>query len=296
MFARAWAMSGPGFRDCTEDMTTSNTILVLGATGKTGSRIAARLRDREVPVRLGSRSAQTPFDWTDRDTWDAALTGVRAIYLAYQPDLAVPGAPDAINALVGAARDHGVEQIVLLSGRGEPEALECERIVRNSGLRWTVVRCSWFAQNFSEGAFLDYIHAGEVALPAGEIPEPFVDVDDIADVATAALVEDRHDGQIYELTGPRALTFAEAVHEISRALGRPIAYIPLGRAEFVEGLTAYGLPADEVGLLDYLFGTVLDGRNAQPADGVERALGREPRDFAEYARSTAASGVWSIPA
>ncbi|MCM6776960.1 NAD(P)H-binding protein [Nocardia sp. CDC159] len=277
-------------------MTTSNTVLVLGGTGKTGSRVAALLRERSVPVRIGSRSARTPFDWADRGTWDAALAGVRAVYIAYQPDLAVPGAPDAINALVGAARRHGVEQLVLLSGRGEPEAAECEQIVRDSGLRWTVLRCGWFAQNFSEGAFADYILAGEVALPAGAVPEPFVDADDIADVAVAAFTEDRHDGQVYEITGPRALTFAEAVAEIARATGRPIAYIPIDRAEFVAGLTAYGLSADEIGLLDYLFGTVLDGRNSQPADGVQRALGRKPRDFSEYVRNTAATGVWSAGA
>ncbi|MBF6328697.1 NAD(P)H-binding protein [Nocardia transvalensis] len=274
-------------------MTTNNTVLVLGGTGKTGSRVAARLEERSVPVRVGSRSAHIPFDWTDRTTWSPALTGVAAVYIAYQPDLAAPGAPEAIHALVAAARRHGVGRLVLLSGRGEPEAADCERIVRESGLAWTILRCSWFAQNFSEGAFVDYIRAGEVALPAGAVPEPFIDVEDIADVATAALVDDRHTGQLYELTGPRALTFGEAVADIARATGRDIAYHPITRTDFVAALTSYGVPGDEIGLLDYLFGTVLDGRNAAPSDGVQRALGRRPRDFTDYVREAAATGVWA---
>ncbi|MEV6071740.1 NAD(P)H-binding protein [Nocardia sp. NPDC052001] len=275
---------------------SANTILVLGGTGKTGGRVAARLTASGVPVRLGSRTAAIPFDWTDRATWTPALAGIGTVYLSYQPDLAVPGAPADIKALTVRAVAAGVRRIVLLSGRGEPEALECEAIVRDSGLEWTVVRCAFFAQNFSEGAFADYILAGEVALPSGDVPEPFVDAEDIAEVAVAALTSDGHTGQVYELTGPRALTFAEATAEIARATGREIAFIPLSRAEFVASLTSYGVPGDEVSLLDYLFGTVLDGRNSATTDGVFRALGRAPRDFADYARDVALSGVWSVTA
>ncbi|WP_280272405.1 NAD(P)H-binding protein [Nocardia wallacei] len=275
-------------------MTNSNnTVLVLGGTGKTGSRVAAQLRERSIPVRLGSRSAQPPFDWNDRTTWSAALAGVSAVYIAYQPDLAAPGAPEAINALTAAARDNGVRRLVLLSGRGEPEAAECEQIVRDSGLETTVLRCSWFAQNFSEGGFADFVQSGEVALPAGDVPEPFIDADDIAAAAVAALTDDRHIGAVYELTGPRALTFAEAVGEIARASGREIAYIPISRTDFVAALATYEVPAEEISLLDYLFGTVLDGRNSATTDGVERILGRKPKDFADYARATAAAGAWA---
>ncbi|MFF2552403.1 NmrA family transcriptional regulator [Nocardia sp. NPDC058058] len=275
---------------------SENTVLVTGGTGKTGSRVAARLTALGVPVRIGSRTAAIPFDWADRATWTPALTGIGSVYLAYQPDVAVPGAPADIKAFAEHAVAAGVRRIVMLSGRGEPEALECEGIVRDSGLEWTVVRCAFFAQNFSEGAFADYILAGEVALPSGDVPEPFVDTDDIADVAVAALTADGHTGQVYELTGPRSLTFAEATAEIAAATGREIAFIPLSRTEFVASLTSYGVPADVVSLLDYLFGTVLDGRNEQTTDGVFRALGRAPRDFADYARDVAKSGAWSVPA
>ncbi|RDI48330.1 NAD(P)H-binding protein [Nocardia mexicana] len=275
-------------------MTNSNNpVLVLGGTGKTGSRVAAELRARSIPVRIGSRSATPSFDWTDRATWDAALAGATAVYIAYQPDLAAPGAPEAVHALTAAARRHGIRKLVLLSGRGEPEAAECEEIVRNSGVPWTILRCSWFAQNFSEGAFTDYLRAGEVALPTGAVAEPFIDADDIAAVAIAALTDDRHTGAVYELTGPRALTFPEAVAEIAHTTGRDIAFVPITRADFVAALTDYGVPAEEIGLLDYLFGTILDGRNSATADGVELALGRKPRDFTDYVRETAATGVWA---
>ncbi|WP_067702086.1 NAD(P)H-binding protein [Nocardia jejuensis] len=273
---------------------SENTVLVLGGTGKTGSRVAAGLNSLGVEIRVGSRSAEIPFDWTDRGTWSGALAGIDAVYLAYQPDLAVPSAPADIKAFTAQAVAAGVRRIVLLSGRGEPEALECEGIVQDSGLEWTIVRCSWFAQNFSEGAFTDFILAGEVALPNGEVPEPFVHADDIAEVAVAALTETGHAGQLYELTGPRGLTFAEAVAEIAAASGREIAFVPISRTDFVAALTSYGVPADEVSLLDYLFGTVLDGRNSHVCDGVRRALGREPRDFTEYARDVAISGIWTV--
>ncbi|WP_167472438.1 NAD(P)H-binding protein [Nocardia arthritidis] len=278
----------------TKNTANQPLVLVTGGTGKTGSRVAARLTDMGRAVRIGSRKADIPFDWEDRTTWTRALTGVTAVYLAYQPDIAVPTAPDTIRAFTAAAKVAGVRRVVLLSGRGEPEAAVCEGIVRDSGLEWTIVRCAWFAQNFSEGAFVDYVLAGEFAVPNGDVPEPFVDADDIADVAVAALTENGHTGQVYELTGPRALTFAEAVAEIAAATGREIAFIPISRTDFVAALTEYQVPADVVSLLDYLFATVLDGRNSAPADGVQRALGRAPRDFADYVKGVAATGVWNI--
>ncbi|WP_069165009.1 SDR family oxidoreductase [Nocardia altamirensis] len=277
---------------------TNNTahqllILVTGGTGKTGSRVATRLAQAGHSVRVGSRTAPIPFSWEDRGTWAAALADVHVVYVAYQPDLAVPGAPETLQAFTVAAKLAGVRTLVLLSGRGEPEAVECEEIVRESGLDWTIVRCSFFAQNFSEGAFTDLVIAGEVALPNGNVPEPFVHADDIADVAVLALTEDGHHGELYELTGPRALTFAEAVGEIAEVTGREIAFIPVSRTEFVAALTDFQLPADAVSLLDYLFGTILDGRNSKTADGVQRALGRAPKDFTEYVQETAATGVWN---
>ncbi|MEO1668299.1 MAG: NAD(P)H-binding protein [Chloroflexota bacterium] len=273
-------------------MNDNDKTLVLGATGKTGRRIAQRLAARNVPVRLGSRSAEIPFDWEDDTTWKAAVQGVRAIYIAYQPDLAIPGAVEQIRKLVDLAVEAGVERLVLLSGRGEEEAERCEQVVQASGVEWTVVRCSFFAQNFSEGIFLDGVQADEMALPVGDVREPFVDVNDIADVATAALTEDGHAGQLYELTGPDLLTFAEAVQIIGEATGREVRFVQVPLEAYVEGMKAAGLPDGVIWLVNYLFTTVMDGRNAHVADGVQRALGRAPRSFTTYAVDAAAVGVW----
>lgn len=266
--------------------------LVLGGSGKTGRRIAAALEAKGAPTRLGSRSATPAFDWRREAGWDACLKDVEAVYINYAPDLAMPGAPDAIQALVDRAKRHGVKRLLLLSGRGEAEAQACERIVQESGVDWTIVRASWFNQNFSEGAFLDMVLAGQITLPAGNIPEPFVDVDDIAEVAVAALTEPGHAGEVYEVTGPRLMTFADIATELSKATGREIVYVPVPHEAFVAGVEASGAPKDVVWMLDYLFNTVLDGRNAHITDGVQRALGRPPKDFAEYAREIAATGLW----
>jgi len=274
-------------------MSSPLPTLVIAATGKTGRRVADRLEARGLPVRRGSRSGGTRFDWDDRATWGPALDGVGAAYVVYSPDLAVPAAPDAIAAFTELARAKGVRRLVLLSGRGEEEARRCERIVQASGLEWTVVRASWFAQNFDEGAFAEAVLAGEVALPAGDVLEPFVDVDDVADVAVAALTEDGHAGEVYEVTGPRPMTFAEAVREIGAASGRDVRYARISRDAFRAELERAGLPEGAIELLDYLFTTVLDGRNASAADGVQRALGRPARDFRTYARDAAAGGAWS---
>jgi uncharacterized protein YbjT (DUF2867 family) len=275
------------------DGSGSGTVLVLGGTGKTGRRIVERLSARDIAVRVGSRSAAPPFDWEDRATWRPALEGATAVYVSYYPDLAVPGAPEAVTALTEQALQQGVRRLVLLSGRGEEEARRAERVVQDAAIEWTVVRCAWFSQNFSEDYLLEPIRSGEVALPAGDVPEPFVDTEDIADVAVAALTEAGHGGRVYELTGPRLLTFAEAVAEIGRATGRELRYIPVTIDEYAAAVAEHDLPEDVIGLLRYLFSEVLDGRNAMLADGVQRALGREPRDFADYVRDTAATGVWN---
>jgi uncharacterized protein YbjT (DUF2867 family) len=270
--------------------------LVISSTGKTGSRVAERLEARGVPTRAGSRSADPSFDWENPDTWAAALDGAGAAYVSYYPDIAIPGAVEAITAFAETALAHDVRRLVLLSGRGEEEAQRAERSLRESGADWTIVRCSWFNQNFSEGFFADGVAAGEVVLPATTVPEPFVDVEDIADVAAKALSEDGHVGQVYELTGPRMLTFEEAVGEIAAATGREIRYVPVSIEEYAAAAREHGVPEEVVEFLMYLFGEVLDGRNASLTDGVQRALGRGPRDFSLYAGEAAAAGVWSHPA
>ena len=281
----------------TENTQEKKMTLVLGGTGKTGRRVAERLAERGLLVRIGSRSAEPPFDWEKPDTWATALDGVSAAYVSYYPDLAIPGAPEAVRAFAELAARNGVRRLVLLSGRGEEEAQSAEQALREvgeeAGVEWTIVRCAWFMQNFDENYILEPILSGEVALPSGNVPEPFVDAGDIADVAVAALTEDGHAGHLYELTGPRLLTMEQAVGEISRATAREIGFVPVTLEEYESVLAEADVPPEFLSFLTYLFGTVLDGRNASLTDGVRRAVGREPKDFADYARHAAATGVWS---
>jgi uncharacterized protein YbjT (DUF2867 family) len=267
--------------------------LVIGGTGKTGRRVADRLVEAGRKVRIGSRSAELPFDWEKQDTWEQTLTGVKAAYVAYQPDLSVPGALATIEAFFERAIAYGVEKLVLLSGRGEVEAEQAERALQETSVDWTILRSSWFFQNFSESFFLDPILAGQVALPVVEsVAEPFVDVEDIADIAVAALTDPQHSRQLYEITGSKALTFAEAIAEIARATGREITFVPVSADDYRAELVGQGVPDDYIELVLYLFSTLFDGRNTPLADGVQRALGRPPRDFSDYVRQTAATGIW----
>jgi uncharacterized protein YbjT (DUF2867 family) len=272
---------------------TITPILVLGATGKTGRRVAERLTARGVPVRAGSRSGTPPFDWDDRSTWAPAVAGAGAVYISYFPDLAVPGAPETVSAFARVAVEHGVRRLVLLSGRGEAEAQRSEELVRRSGAEWTIIRASWFSQNFAESFMLDGVRSGVIALPADGVREPFVDAEDIADIAAAALTGHGHAGRLYEVTGPRLLSFADAAAEIAQATGRDVRFVPVPMDEYAAALEAEGVPPATIALLRFLFTEVLDGRNASLTDGVERALGRLPRDFRDFARATAASGAWA---
>ena len=220
------------------------------------------------------------------------MDGVRSVYINYAPDLAVPGATDSIQRLVDKATAKGVTRLVLLSGRGEAEAQACEEIVQASGVEWTIVRSSWFMQNFSEGEFLQLVLGGTIALPAADIPEPFIDINDLADVAVAALTEAGHSNEIYEVTGPRLMTFSELAEEIADAADRDVDFVQIPAEAFAQGIEESGIPEDIAWLLNYLFDSVLDGRNAYVADGVQRALGREPSDFSAFAKRIAARGIW----
>jgi uncharacterized protein YbjT (DUF2867 family) len=275
-----------------EVATTRGPILVVGSTGKTGKRVAPRLSAMDIAVRHGSRRAVPPFDWNAPSMWPAAVQGVRAVYLTYHPDLAVPGADELVGAFARACAEAGVRRIVLLSGRGEKRAQIAEEAVRAAGVPLTVLRASWFCQNFSEG----HLHAptleGCVAFPAGDVAEPFIDIEDIADAVVVALTRDGHEGKTYELTGPRLLTFAEAAGEIARATGRDVRYLPISSKDYGAVLAQY-VPPEEAAFLEELFAELLDGHNAHVSDGVERILGRGARDFRAFAESAAKSGVWT---
>lgn len=268
----------------------TNITLVIGGHGKTGRRVAEKLSAQGRQVRIGSRSGEPAFDWHEPSTWVPALQGVDRVYVTYYPDLAFPGAAEQVAEFSKVAVANGARRLVLLSGRGEEAAEVSENNLKASGADWTIVRSSWFNQNFNESFFLEPVLAGEIALPTGDAVEAFVDADDIADVVVAALTDDKHIGKTYELSGPRLLSYSDVAVELSKATGREIKYISVTNEEYRAVLRENGLPEEFADL----FTMILDGRNAHLVHGVEEALGRKPKDFADFAREAAKTGVWNV--
>lgn len=272
----------------------TNKILVIGGKGKTGSRVVKLLNEKpNITIRLGSRSSEIPFDWEKPETWPLALKDIDSVYITFQPDLAIPSAPETIQNFTLLATKLGVEKMVLLSGRGEKEAQICEEIVKATAQKWTIVRASWFNQNFSESIFLEPLLAGFVALPQANVLEPFIDANDIAEVVTEALLNDKHNGQTYELTGPRLLSFEQAVSEIAKVIKKEIVFESLTIEKYINMLREYQVPEDEIWLINYLFSEVMDGRNSRTTNDIEKVLGRKATDFSEYVIETAKTGVWN---
>ena len=272
-----------------------SNILVINSTGKIGSRVAARLAAKGLPHRGVSRRTEIAFDWQDEGSWTRALAGSTSAFISFVPDLAAPGALAVMQRFVTAARDAGLRKLVLLTGRGEVGAVAAENAVRESGLAWTIVRAAWFNQNFSEGHLLESVLEGHLFMPAGDRKEPFVDAEDIAEVATAALLDDRHAGQIYEVTGPELLGFDEVAQRLAGATRRPLQYVPVTLDEFHAGLLQT-LGQEMADLLRTIADETLDGRNSWVGDGVQRALGRAPRDFQSFLQQAVASGAWTLTA
>ena len=263
---------------------TNELTVVVGGSGKTGRRVVEGLAAKGLPVRAVSRSTEVPFDWNDPSTWGPALEGARRIYLTYFPDLAVPAAAGHVRALSAFAVERGVEKIVLLAGRGEPQVRAAEDAVRESGVaRWTILECAFFMQNFSEGLLAP--RGDTIAFAAEDVREPFIDCDDIAACAVEALVDDAHDGQTYDLTGPELLTYAEATELLGDAQGRSLRYVPLTFPQLGEAL-AEDFPPPVVDFFLDLFRWLLDGHNAFTTDHVERMLGRPARSFRAFAGAT----------
>ncbi|AXB58599.1 Rossmann-fold NAD(P)-binding domain-containing protein [Flavobacterium fluviale] len=272
----------------------TNKILVIGGKGKTGSRVVKLLNEKpNITIRLGSRSSEIPFDWEKPETWSLALKDIDSVYITFQPDLAIPSAPETIQKFALLATKLGVEKMVLLSGRGEKEAQICEEILKAAAQKWTIVRASWFNQNFSESIFLEPLLAGFVALPQANVLEPFIDANDIAEVVTEALLNDKHNGQTYELTGPRLLSFEQAVSEIAKVIKKEIVFESLTVEKYINMLREYQVPEDEIWLINYLFSEVMDGRNSSTTNDIEKVLGRKATDFSEFVKETAKTGVWN---
>ncbi|MDH3762363.1 MAG: NmrA family transcriptional regulator [Gammaproteobacteria bacterium] len=270
----------------------NSPILIIGKNAKTGWRINRRLQALGYPTRAVSRSTSPAFDWEDQGTWRAAITGTRSAYITFHPDLAIPTAEQTIRDFVALAAELGLEHLVLLSGRGEDGARRAELALEQGGTDWNVVRASWFMQNFSESFMIEGILNGELMLPAGDTVEPFIDVDDIADVAVAALTRPELRNRVFEVSGPRAMTFAECSKAISEATGYPVKYTQVPIEAFIDGMRDQGAPDPLLWLMRELFTVVFDGRNSSPTSGVEEALGRPATGFSEYLQKVMATGAW----
>ncbi|MFC7916918.1 NmrA family transcriptional regulator [Streptomyces sp. NPDC057386] len=270
------------------------TVVVTGASGRTGRRVARAAEAAGLDVRPVSRA--TGFDWTDRTTWADTLRGAHAAYLVHPFDIGAPDAARDVGLFAHEAVGLGVRRLTLLSARGEEAARPAEEALRESGADWTVVRASWFAQNFSEGPLAEELRAtGGLVFPAGEVREPFVDLADVAEVVVAALTGgERYVGQAVDVTGPRLLTFGEAVAEIGAACGREMRYTSVPVEAYGARLVEAGVPEEEAEFLLEVFEQLLDGRNAYVSDGVREVLGRAPRDFSEVVREAAGAGAWGV--
>ena len=271
-----------------------STILVIGSTGKIGRHVVAGLRDHGATVKAASRRGPVHFDWHDEATWSQAVDGSDAVYLVDSQDA------DQIPLLrrFGALAAHrGVRSLVYLSARAaesaNPALDEREQPVKDAGTEWTILRPSWFNQNFSEApGFVRQLRAGELRLPAGQGRQPFIDARDIAEVAVAALTQQGHHGRSYDLSGPESIGFTEAVECIARAVGRELRYRAVDPEQFASRPPA-GVDAEVAKSYTRLMAEIAAGRTALLSDGVEQALGRQPRRFGDFAAETAPTGVWN---
>jgi uncharacterized protein YbjT (DUF2867 family) len=273
----------------------ATNIGVIGATGKTGYRVSQRLKEMGIAVRDLARNTSPGFDWTERSNWAEALKGLDSLYVTYHPDLAVPQAQADIEHLLSVAQSQHIEHIVLLSGRGEDGARAAEVLLEESGVAWNVVRASWFMQNFSESFMLDGVLERNLVLPQPKASEPFIDVDDIADVAVAALIDPSLRNQLFEITGSEILSFDECMEVISEEIGEHVELTVVPLDAYLEAGKAAGMTDDMAWLIQELFSQVLDGRNEYTTSTIEQVLGKPARTFRNYVKSVAKTSVWKAP-
>ena len=272
--------------------TTADQVLVLGATGKTGSRVAGRLSVHGASVRTAARSgADVHFDWDNQATWEEALRRATGLYLV-SPVLRIDFA-GLVGQFLDQAERAGVRHVTYLSAYGMEyapsevalRAVELDLAARGS-LTSTVIRPAWFMEDFSE-TFLQPVN-DEIAVPAGDGAEAFVSVEDIAAVAAVTLTEpEKHAGHAYAPTGPHALTMTEAAAMISAAAGRTITYRDTDREQWIAAMIGTGVPAEYAQVLRPLTATLASGNGARPNSDVLDITGTAPITFAEFAAKTA---------
>ncbi|MFF8281735.1 NAD(P)H-binding protein [Streptomyces albus] len=268
---------------------TAPAVLVVGATGTTGSRTAARLTAEGHRVKAASRRAApvagaepVRFDWYDTATHAPALEGVDRVYLV--PPVGDPDPAAVMLPFLRQARAAGMRRAVLLSSSAVPSGGPAVGLVHQAlpGLfpEWAVLRPSWFMQNFTG----DHLHArgiredGTVRSATGSGRVGFVDADDIAEVAVRALTDDRAPDTDLVLTGPEALSYDDIAAVLTEVTGRPVVHHRLTEAQLRDRLAAE-VPAEFAGILAGMDGAIEQGAEDRVTGTVQRLTGRPPRSF-----------------
>ncbi|EKO3500919.1 SDR family oxidoreductase [Vibrio fluvialis] len=267
-----------------------NKVLVLGASGHVGQPLVAELLANGEQVKAASRSGQAfgaaegvVFDFADPTTFDAAFDGVDRAYVM------LPGGYVESKALlepvIQAAAERNVKVVFQsVLGVDADDSIpyrQVEIALENSGVPYVILRPNWFADNFHT-YWKAGIDQGVIGVPAGEGKSSFIDVRDIASSAAAALTTNRFDNQAFNLTGPEALSYAQAAQKISEALGKPVAYQAMEEGAFCDLLKSVGVPADYAEFLTSIFYPVREGWTAGVSDAVATLTGKAPRSLDEY--------------
>ncbi|ELE5890431.1 SDR family oxidoreductase [Vibrio fluvialis] len=267
-----------------------NKVLVLGASGHVGQPLVAELLAKGEQVKAASRSGQAfgaaegvVFDFADPTTFDAAFEGVDRAYVM------LPGGYVESKALlepvIQAAAERNVKVVFQsVLGVDADDSIpyrQVEIALENSGVPYVILRPNWFADNFHT-YWKAGIDQGVIGVPAGEGKSSFIDVRDIASSAAAALTTNRFDNQAFNLTGPEALSYAQAAQKISAALGKPVAYQAMEEGAFCDLLKSVGVPADYAEFLTSIFYPVREGWTAGVSDAVATLTGKAPRSLDEY--------------
>jgi uncharacterized protein YbjT (DUF2867 family) len=262
-----------------------STFLIIGGTGKVGSRVTQYLTTAGHVARVASRTGgDVRFDWRDADSYRPAVEGADGIFIV-GPGSATDWSP-SLTRLLEVAAAAGVRRVVLLSARGveflpDGAVARAERAVQDGSIPWTILRPSHFAQNFTEAMFVPV--DGAVIAPVGDGAEPFVDVDDIAQVASTVFGSDDWRNEIIDISGPSALGFVDAVAVLAEHTGRPTRFEDESAEDHIARLRSANTPEGYIEWRMAMLGGIRSGADAYVSDGVERVLGRPATSFPEWA-------------
>ena len=280
-------------------------ILVTGATGTVGRALVRHLSERGAAFKAMVRKdadrdtlehagvAAVMADYADPARLSEAMAGIEQVYLIGPAD---PPHVSHEGAVIDAARQAGVRRIVKQSAMAAHDMSACtfkrwngmvERQLMQSGLAYTILRPTGFMQNFVNYDAARIAADAAIRAPLGDARVSWIDVRDIAGVAAAVMDEEGHDGRVYDLSGPEALSHHEVAAKLSAATGREIRYEPLSDAEWFRQMLARGLPAAAARSMLSLYQAYREADPGPVTGWVEVLTARSPRSFDAFAREHA---------